>query len=109
MRFCCKVHCRASRPHMLLLLACYRISHVAGLETACHMTMPAMCCSLTRPADVPCVEQEVQVLARCRSRNITQYHASVLLPGSTELMIVMELMAASVFDVVSHPLVSRTA
>ena len=40
------------------------------------------------------------MLARCRSRNITQYHASVLLPGSTELMIVMELMAASVFDVV---------
>ena len=40
------------------------------------------------------------MLARCRSRNITQYYASVLLPGSTELMIVMELMAASVFDAV---------
>ena len=46
------------------------------------------------------VVQEVQVLARCRSQNITQYYASVLQPGSTELMIVMELMAASVFDVV---------
>ena len=41
------------------------------------------------------------MLARCHSPNITQYYASVLLPGSTELMIVMELMAASVFDVVS--------
>ena len=41
------------------------------------------------------------MLARCRSRNITQYYASVLQPGTTELMIVMELMAASVFDVVS--------
>ena len=40
------------------------------------------------------------MLARCRSQNITEYYASVLQPGSTELMIIMELMAASVFDVV---------
>lgn len=40
------------------------------------------------------------MLARCQSPNITQYFASVLQPGSTELMIIMELMAASVFDVV---------
>ena len=40
------------------------------------------------------------MLARCHSHNITQYYASVLQPGSSELMIVMELMAASVYDVV---------
>ena len=54
-----------------------------------------------------CDVQEVQVLARCHSKNITQYYASVLQPGTTELMIVMELMAASVYDVVSYALKSH--
>lgn len=45
--------------------------------------------------------QEVAVLAKCRSENITEYYASVLKPGSSELFIVMELMAASVADLVS--------
>lgn len=49
--------------------------------------------------DIEDIHKEVQVLARCRSQNITEYYASVLQPGSTELMIIMELMAASVFDV----------
>ena len=40
-------------------------------------------------------------LARCQSDNITQYYASVLKPGTSELLIVMELMAASVADLVS--------
>ncbi len=44
--------------------------------------------------------QEVAVLAKCRSENITDYYASVLKPGSSELFIVMELMAASVADLV---------
>lgn len=44
--------------------------------------------------------QEVAVLAKCRSENITEYYASVLKPGSSELFIVMELMAASVADLV---------
>lgn len=45
--------------------------------------------------------QEVAALAECRSSNITEYYASVMLPGTTELLIVMELMAGSVNDLVS--------
>ena len=41
------------------------------------------------------------MLAQCRSSNITEYYASVMLPGTTELLIVMELMASSVCDLVS--------
>lgn len=44
--------------------------------------------------------QEVAVLAECRSANITEYYASVMLPGTTELLIIMELMASSVNDLV---------
>ena len=44
--------------------------------------------------------QEVAALAECRSSNITEYYASVMLPGTTELLIVMELMAGSVSDLV---------
>lgn len=52
------------------------------------------------PEGKPDVLQEVSTLARCQSQNITQYHASVLKPGTSELLIVMELMAASVADLV---------
>ncbi len=44
--------------------------------------------------------QEVAVLARCRAPNITEYYASVLKPGTTQLLIIMELMAASAADLV---------
>jgi len=40
------------------------------------------------------------MLAGCRCKNITEYHGSLLKPRSTELMIVMELMACSVADLV---------
>ena len=40
------------------------------------------------------------MLAECRSPNITEYYASVMLPGTTELLIIMELMAGSVNDLV---------
>ena len=39
-------------------------------------------------------------MAECRSPNITEYYASVMLPGTTELLIIMELMASSVNDLV---------
>ena len=42
------------------------------------------------------------MLARCRAPNITEYYASVLKPGTTQLLIVMELMAASAADLVRH-------
>ncbi len=41
------------------------------------------------------------MLAGCQCKNITEFYAAVLRPGSTELMIVMELMACSVADLVS--------
>ena len=50
--------------------------------------------------DIRHLAQEVSTLARCQSENITQYYASVLKPGTSELLIVMELMAASVADLV---------
>ena len=40
------------------------------------------------------------MLARCRAPNITEYYASVLKPGTTQLLIIMELMAASAADLV---------
>ena len=42
------------------------------------------------------------MLAGCRCKNITEYHGSLLKPKSTELMIVMELMACSVADLVHY-------
>ena len=41
------------------------------------------------------------MLAGCQCPNITEYYSSMLQPGSTELMIVMELLACSVADLVS--------
>ncbi|KAG2484274.1 hypothetical protein HYH03_016918 [Edaphochlamys debaryana] len=52
--------------------------------------------------DIQDIHKEIQTLAGCRCRNITQYYASVLRPGSAELAIVMELMACSVADLVHH-------
>ena len=50
------------------------------------------------------------MLARCRAPNITEYYASVLKPGTTQLLIIMELMAASAADLVWHlPLSSEVA
>ncbi|KAK9868947.1 hypothetical protein WJX84_006310 [Apatococcus fuscideae] len=50
--------------------------------------------------DIEDIYREVAVLARCDCPNITRYFASVLRPGSSELFIVMELMALSVADLV---------
>lgn len=44
--------------------------------------------------------QEISALAGCRSAHITRYYASVLRPGSSELLILMELLACSVADLV---------
>ncbi|KAK9916803.1 hypothetical protein WJX75_007240 [Coccomyxa subellipsoidea] len=52
--------------------------------------------------DIEDIHKEVAVLAKCRSVNITEYYASVLKPGSSELFIVMELMAASVADLLDE-------
>lgn len=40
------------------------------------------------------------MLAGCQCKNITDYHAAMVRQGTTELMIVMELMSCSVADLV---------
>lgn len=60
-----------------------------------------LCVIGRRPEEAWSFLQEVAALAECRSSNITEYYASVMLPGTTELLIVMELMAGSVSDLVS--------
>ncbi|KAF5839552.1 kinase-like domain-containing protein [Dunaliella salina] len=52
--------------------------------------------------DIEDIHKEITMLAGCRCKNITEYHGSLLKPRSTELMIVMELMACSVADLVQH-------
>jgi hypothetical protein len=44
--------------------------------------------------------QEISALAGCRSDHITRYFGSVMQPGSSELLILMELLACSVADLV---------
>ena len=41
------------------------------------------------------------MLKTCRSPNIIEYHGSAVVPGTSQLMIVMELMATSVGDLAS--------
>ena len=52
---------------------------------------------------LPCLAlpQEISALACCRSPFITSYYASLIPPGSSQLLIVMELLVGSVADVVS--------
>ncbi|KAG2433816.1 hypothetical protein HXX76_008173 [Chlamydomonas incerta] len=52
--------------------------------------------------DIQDIHREIQALAGCKCRNITEYYGSVLRPGSAELHIIMELMACSVADLVHH-------
>ncbi|GLI67977.1 hypothetical protein VaNZ11_012179 [Volvox africanus] len=52
--------------------------------------------------DIQDIHKEIQALAGCKCKNITEYYGSVVRPGSAELHIVMELMACSVSDLVQH-------
>ena len=51
------------------------------------------------PSQLP---QEISALAGCRSQHITRYYGAVMRPGSSELLIIMELLACSVADLVSE-------
>ena len=50
--------------------------------------------------DIDDVHKEIAALAACQCDAITDYYASVLPPGSSELLIVMELLDASAADLV---------
>eukprot|EP00884_Botryococcus_braunii_P008674 jgi/Botrbrau1/17808/Bobra.0127s0055.2 len=52
--------------------------------------------------DLEDIHKEVAVLAGCQSPYITQYYASVLVPGTSQLLIIMELLAASVADLLDE-------
>ena len=45
--------------------------------------------------------QEIAALANCSCPNITEYYDSVIFQDSSELLIVMELMACAVSDLVN--------
>lgn len=51
--------------------------------------------------DIEDICKEISALAGCRSEHITRYYGSVMRPGSSELLILMELLACSVADLVS--------
>jgi hypothetical protein len=55
-----------------------------------------------RDDDIEDIQREVAVLADCRCDAITQYFASLVEPASSQLLIVMELMAATAADLVRH-------
>ena len=50
--------------------------------------------------DVDVIQREVATLASCRSRFVTEYIGSIVIPESAQLWIVMEYMAASVEDLI---------
>lgn len=54
-----------------------------------------------RGDDIQDIQQEAATLRTCRSPNIVAYFGAVAVPGSARLLIAMELMAASVADLVS--------
>eukprot|EP00894_Picocystis_sp_ML_P001423 jgi/Pico_ML_1/51940/g2728.t1 len=43
--------------------------------------------------DIEEIKKEISVLSMCRSKYVTQYHAALLIPGTTRLWIVMEYMS----------------
>eukprot|EP00887_Chlorella_sp_A99_P002384 scaffold10.g2384.t1 len=50
--------------------------------------------------DIGEIQREIAMLRTCRSPNITEYYGSAVLPGSSKLLIAMELMAVSAADLV---------
>lgn len=50
--------------------------------------------------DIESMHKEILTLAGCRSKNITDYYTSFLIPGTSQLCIAMELMACSVVDLI---------
>ncbi|EFN54067.1 hypothetical protein CHLNCDRAFT_136164 [Chlorella variabilis] len=52
--------------------------------------------------DIAEIQREISMLKQCQSPNITAYYGSAVVPGTSQLMIVMELLAASAADLVSE-------
>jgi serine/threonine-protein kinase 24/25/MST4 len=52
--------------------------------------------------DISEIQREIAMLKQCQSPHITSYFGSAVVPGTSQLMIVMELMSASAADLVSE-------
>jgi hypothetical protein len=74
--------------------ACQRISANGTMLRAVECSCKRFVCV------VGAHTQEISMLAGCRCPNITEYYTALLKPGTTELLIVMELMACSIADLV---------
>lgn len=46
---------------------------------------------MTREDEVDSLQMEITLLAQCRSRQITRYHGSILVQGTSKLWIIMEV------------------
>ena len=55
---------------------------------------------LCREDSIDSIQKEVSLLAQNRSPHIIQFFGSIIPPGTSQLQIIMELMAASVSDLV---------
>lgn len=58
---------------------------------------------MNREEDIGDLQEEINTLRGCRHPHITQYYASAVVPGSSRLLIVMELMSLSVADLLVTP------
>lgn len=77
--------------------------HAAPGRAATAAQTPHLAAAPPRPAPAArplAASQEISALAGCRSAHITRYFGSVMAPGSSELLILMELLACSVADLV---------
>jgi serine/threonine protein kinase len=59
--------------------------------------------TLYREEDVEDVMAEIALLRACQSPNIVSYHGAALIPGTTRIMLAMELMALSAAELASPP------
>jgi hypothetical protein len=59
-----------------------------------------LCISIINAVDLIFCLQEIGILAGCRSPFITRYQGSLIPPGSSQLLIIMELLVGSVADAV---------
>jgi serine/threonine protein kinase len=65
-------------------------------------TYPQNLRSACREEDIAEIQREISMLKQCQSPQITAYFGSAVVPGTSQLMIVMELLAASAADLVSQ-------
>lgn len=53
--------------------------------------MSPLCFGVCSEVEVEDLQREIRLLAQCRSPHITRYHGSVIVPGTSQLWIIMEV------------------